>query len=339
VSNALPKWLVKVVRKTCSGIWFLCQILLIAWATLAIYYSNLPWKLFRFALALVFIAFGIWTLWLSRNRRMRWIFALLFLGVLAWWISIRPSADRVWRPEVAVMPRAIINGDRVRLVGCRNFDYRSTDDFTVRYEDREVSLTNLVSVDFFISYWSPGPVGHTFVSFCFDNAPPVCISIEARKGLGQSFSIIPTMFKQYQLIYVVGDERDLVRVRTNFRPEDVYLYHIRIAPEYARRLFQVYLQRINKLADRPEFYHLLKNNCTVNIIRYANSVGRQGGWEYRHWLNGLVDRYLYEKGYVDTSLTFTELRRGSQINEAAQKADNAADFSERIRASLPTRHL
>jgi hypothetical protein len=326
------------IRKTCKGIWLLCQVFLIVWAALAIYYSNLPWKLFRLALAIVFMAFAVWALWLSRNRRMRWIFALVFLGVLAWWLSIRPSPDRVWRPEVAVMPRAIINGDRVRLVGCRNFDYRSTDDFTVRYEDREVCLTNLVSLDLFVSYWRPGVVAHTFVSFCFSDAPPVCVSIEVKPELGKSFSVIPSLFKQFQLIYVVGDERDLVRVRTNYRHEEVYLYRIRIPPETARQLFQVYLERINKLANHPEFYHLLKNSCTVNIVRYANTVGRKGGFDYRHWLNGLVDRYLYTRGYVDTSLPFTELRHRSRINEAAQTADNAADFSERIRASLPTPH-
>jgi hypothetical protein len=223
-------------------------------------------------------------------------------------------------------------------VGYRNFDYRSTHDFTVRYEGREVNLTNLVSVDLFISYWRPGVVAHTFVSFCFDNAPPVCISIEVKPELGKSFSVLPSLFKQFNLIYVVGDERDLVRVRTNFRHEEVYLYHIRATPESARRLFQVYLERINQLANHPEFYHLLKNSCTVNIVRYANAIGRQGRFDYRHLLNGLVDRYLYANGYLDTSLPFAELRLRSKINEAAQAADQAADFSERIRASLPTPH-
>ena len=335
MSKALAKRVGSLVRKTCKGTWLLCQVFLIVWAALAIFYSNLPSNLLRLALAIVFLAFGIWTLWFSRNRRMLWVLALAFLGVLGWWLSIRPSLDGVWRPEVAVMPRAIINGDCVRLVSFRNFDYRSTDDFTVRYEDREVCLTNLVSVDLFISYWHPGVVAHTFVSFCFDNAPPVCISIEVKPELGKSFSVIPSFFKQFLLIYVVGDERDLVRVRTNFRHEDVYLYHIRTTPESARQLFQIYLERINKLADHPEFYHLLKNSCTVNIVRYANAVGRKGGFDYRHVLNGLVDRYLYAKGYLDTSLPFAELRRRSRINEAAQAADQAADFSERIRASLP----
>jgi hypothetical protein len=138
------------------------------------------------------------------------------------------------------------------------------------------------------------------------------------------------------LIYVVGDERDLVRVRTNFREETVYLYRLNASPDDARRLFMVYLKRINELADRPEFYHLLSNSCTINIIRYANAAGRRGRFDIRHLLNGLIDSYLYHSGRVDTTLPFDELRRRSQINEAAQAANDAPDFSERIRASLPT---
>ena len=116
---------------------------------------------------------------------------VLFLGVVAWWISIRPSHDRNWRPEVAVMPRAVIDGDRVRLTGVRNFDYRSRNDFTVRYEEREILLSHLTALDFYVSYFTEGPVGHTFVSFIFDNAPPLSISIETRPEVGEGFAPSP----------------------------------------------------------------------------------------------------------------------------------------------------
>jgi hypothetical protein len=309
--------------------------LLLAWSTLAIYY-NLPWNWLRLALALVFLIFGVWALWFSRTLRAMAVFAALFLGVVVWFISIQPSHDRPWRPEVAVMPRAFIDDDRVRIIGVRNFEYRTRDDFTVRYQEREVSVSHLNSVDFYISYWMPGPIAHTFVSFGFDNALPISISIEARPEIGESFQPIASLFKQLELIYVVGDERDLVRVRTNYRIEDVFLYRLRTSPEFARRLFLVYLQRINELADQAEFYHLLSNNCTINIVRYANLAGRVGRFDIRHLLPGLADRYLYSVGALDTSLPFEELRRRSHINEAAQAAGNAPDFSERIRKSLPT---
>jgi Domain of unknown function (DUF4105) len=221
------------------------------------------------------------------------VFLVVFFAVVVWWISIAPSHDRPWRPEVAVMPRAIIDGDRVRITGVRNFDYRSRDDFTVRYEEREIRLSHLTALDFFVSYWSEGLVGHTFLSFIFDDAPPLSISIETRPEVGEGFSPIASVFKQFELIYVVGDERDVVRVRTNYRSENVYLYRLNTSADDARRLLLVYLARINELADRQEFYHLLSNSCTINIVRYANAAGWVGRFDIRHLLNGLVDSYLY----------------------------------------------
>src|SRR5690606_23479448 len=123
-----------------------------------------------------------------------------------------------------------------------------------------------------------------------------------------------SMFRQFELIYVVGEERDLVGMRTNHRDEAVFLYRLNTTPEDARRLFLVYLERINALADRAEFYHLLSNSCTINIVRYANAAGRQGRFDFRHLLNGLVDSYLFHSGRVDTSLPFEELRQRSLIN-------------------------
>jgi hypothetical protein len=206
----------------------------------------------------------------------------------------------------------------------------------VRHKEREVWLSHLTGLDFYISYWSEGLVGHTFVSFIFDNAPPLSISIETRPEVSEGFNPLASLFKQFELIYVVGDERDIVGVRTNHRGEAVYLYRLNTSAEDARRLFLVYLGRINELADRPEFYNLLSNSCTINIVRYANAAGREGRFDIRHLLNGLVDGYLYRSGRVDTALPFDELRRRSLINAAAQAADGAPDFSQRIRASLPT---
>jgi hypothetical protein len=328
-------WSLIVVRGLSALLGFFFRVLLVAWATLAIYYSNLPWEWGRLLLAAGFFVASVWALLVSRTRRASFVFAALFLGVVAWFISISPSQNREWKPEVTVVPRAIIDGDHVRLTGVRNFDYRTVDDFTPHYEEREVSISHLTGVDFFISYWMPGPIGHTFVSFIFDNAPPVCISIEVRARVGQSYAPVGSMFKQFELIYVVGEERDVVGVRTNHRDEDVYLYRLQTPAESARRLFLVYLDRINKLADEAEFYNLLSNSCTINIIRYANAAGRVGRLDFRHVLNGLIDRYLYGSGRLDTTLPFEELRRRSHINEAARAAGDGPDFAQRIRESLP----
>ncbi len=327
------RWLGAVLR-------FLVWLVLTAWASFAIFYSNLPWPELRLALALGFAGFATWVFWLSHRRRAQVALTVLFLGVVVWWITIQPSNDRPWQPQVAVMPRAFIDGDLVRLTGVRDFDWRSPDDFTVRYEEREVRLSHLTGLDFYVSYWSEGLlgrlVGHTFLSFDFDDAPPLSISIETRPEVGEGFDPLASLFKQYELIYLVGDERDIVRVRTNYRGERVYLYHLNTSAQDARRLFMIYLRRINELADHPEFYNLLSNSCTLNIIRYANAAGRKGRFDIRQLFNGLIDSYLYHSGRVDTTLPFDELRRRSLINEAAQAADDAPGFWQRIRASLPT---
>jgi hypothetical protein len=325
----IGRWLLAAIR-------LVVLVVLVGWGTLAIYYSGLPWPWLRLALAAAFLAFGVWALWLTWRPFMSWAFAGLFALLLVAWSFITPSHDRPWRPEVAVMPRAFVEGDRVRFTGFRNFEYRSLDDFTPRYEEREVQLSHLTGVDFYISYWRKGPVAHTFVSFIFDNAPPVSISIETRPEVGEGFDPLGSMFRQFELIYVVGDERDIVRVRTNYRDEDVFLYRVNASPEAARRLFMVYLERINELADRPEFYHLLSNSCTINIVRYANVAGRTGGFDFRHLLNGFIDGYLYASGRLTSTLPFDELRRRSWINEVARAAGPAEEFWQKVRASLPT---
>jgi hypothetical protein len=334
--GALRRWMSRCLGWLIAVGIFLAQALPLIWATLAIYYSNLPRAGLRLGLAAAFAAFAIWALWFSRRRSMPTVAIALFFCVVGWWISIQPSNDRNWRPEVAVMPRAVIDGDLVRLTGVRNFAYRTRNDFTVRYEEREIQLSHLTALDFYVSYFAEGPVGHTFVSFIFDNAPPLSISIETRPEVGEGFAPVASLFKQFELIYLVGDESDLVGVRANHRAEPIYLYRLNTSPDDVRRLLMVYLERINELADHPEFYHLLTNSCTINIVRYANAAGRTGGFDIRHLLNGLIDGYLYYSGWIDRTLPFDELRRRSQINEAAQAADGAADFSQRIRASLPT---
>jgi hypothetical protein len=329
VAQKLLSWLA-------TAVWFLCRALLVTWGTLAIYYSNLPWSGARFGLAIAFAAFMIWAFWFSRRLQMQAMAFALFFGVVAWWIAIPASHHRNWRPEVAVLPRATIDGDRVRITGVRNFDYRTLDDFVVRYEEREVQLSHLVALDFYVSYFTEGPVAHTFVSFIFEDAPPLSISIETRPEMGEGFAPIASIFKQFELIYVVGDERDIVGVRAIHRGEPIYLYRLNTSPADTRRLFLVYLERINELADRPEFYNLFTNSCTINIVRYANAAGRRGALNIRHILNGLVDGYLYYSGRMNATIPFDELRRRSRINEAAREANGRPDFSDRIRSALPT---
>ena len=328
--RGMMRWLGRALRN-------FVLFLAITWASLVIYFSNLPSPAGRVILAVAFGLFAIVAVWVVRRPKWRWSLAVAFAGVVIWYAFIPPSNDRPWRAEVARPPVAVIDGDRVRFLNYRHFVYRSRDDFDVRYEEREVDLSRLVSVDLLVSFFMVGPVAHTFLSFNFDDgSPPVCISIETRPEVGEGFDPLASMFKQFELVYVVGDERDLVRVRTDHRGEEVFLYRLRMPPETARALFRVYLERINELAERPEWYHLLKDNCTINVIRYSRKVGGpHRRFEIKHFLNGLIDAYLHRLGILNTRLPFAELRRRSNINDEALAAGDVEDFSARIRLGLP----
>jgi len=251
---------------------------------------------------------------------------------------LRASNDRPWRPEEAVLAQAWIDGDDLHFRNVRNFDYRSRSDYTPGYYDRSYDLRELDSVDLVACYWMGPHVAHVFLSFGFAGREYLAISIEARKEQGEGYSSLLGFFRQYELIYVVADERDLIRQRSNARrnpSEEVYLYRLKGTQDSARRLLLEYVHKINALQQRPEFYNTLTTNCTSNIWLHARVHPGRPPLSWRILLSGHVPEYLHACGSLDTSLSFEELRRRSHINARAQAADQAADFSQQIRRDLP----
>lgn len=276
-------------------------------------------------------------LFAPRRRSALLIFAAAFAALSLWWSSLAPSGQKDWAPEVARMPRAELDGQRLLVRELRNFDYRSETDFDVRYEDRVYDLSRLVGLDLFMSYWGSPQIAHTIMSWEFEDAPPLAISIETRKDKTQQYSTVEGFFKQYELIYVVADERDLVRLRTNYRGEDVYLYRLRAPVENARALLLDYVKRFDSLARRPEYYDALAQNCTTTIRDHVKHVAPGFTFDWRVLVNGYLDQLLWEKGAVNDSIPFAELRAASRINERAQAADASPEFSRLIREGLPPR--
>jgi Domain of unknown function (DUF4105) len=319
------------------------MVALTGWGGLAIYYSNLSGEGLRKALALGFALFGgallVWYLFSTKRIRPLLIFLAAFLLLLAWWSTIPPLQNREWAPEYARLPHATISGDLVTIHNIRNFDYRTETDFTPRYYDKTFDLRELDSVDLFASYWMGDAIAHTIVSFGFSGKDFLAVSIETRRERHESYSSIAGFFKQYELFYVVADERDLIRLRTNYRkdpPEDVYLYRTLAPPANARRIFLDYVREINSLAEKPEFYNSLTTNCTTSILTHTRVNPGHLPLSWKVLLSGYVPEYIYENRRIDTSLPFEELRRRSHINSAAHAADKSPDFSQRIRAGLPT---
>jgi hypothetical protein len=269
-------------------------------------------------------------------RRAIGVWGIGLLAVLLWWSTLRPSNDGDWQPDVAKLASAEVRGDRLTFHNIRNFDYRSETDFVPRWEDRVYDLSKLRDVDLFMSYWGSPAIAHTIMSWEFEGAPPLAISIETRKRKGQEYSAVQGFFRQYEIIYVAADERDIVRLRTNYRGEDVYLYRLKLPPELARSLLMDYVATMNSLVETPEFYNALVDNCTTSVRRHVVHVlPNPPRFDWRLLVNGYGDQMLYERGTIDARLPFAELRAKSHINARAKALDRDPGFSQGIREGLP----
>jgi hypothetical protein len=313
-----------------------------AWGVLALCHFDHRSLALRSTLAGAFALAALFTLAALALPDWRWhalaAYAALFALLLWRWSAIEPSNERDWQPDVARLAHADVAGDAVTLRNIRNFDYRAETDYTPGYYDRTFDLGRLDTVDLIASYWMGPAIAHVFLSFGFGGEDHLAISIEARKERGEGYSSIRGFFRQYELYYVVADERDVVRLRTNVRrdpPEDVYLYRLHGTREDARRLFLDYLREINRLEERPEFYNTLTTNCTANLWLHSRVVPGHPPYSWRILVSGYVPELLYDQGRLDTRLPFAELKRRSRITDLAKAADKAEDFSRRIRAGLP----
>ncbi len=255
----------------------------------------------------------------------------IFLAVLSWWFTLEPRNDRNWLPDVVRPAHVVIDGDIATVTNVRDFDYRSETDFTERWETRSYDLSKIDGVDIFLSYWGSPWMAHTILSWEFSDGKHLAISIETRKEVGEVYSAVTGFFRQFELYFVVADERDVVRLRTNYRGEDVYLYRLTSPPEEARDLLLGYFHEINSLDNTPEWYNAFAENCTTGIRRLREAVGQSRSWDWRMLVNGYIDQLGYERGMIDTSMPFAELREKSRITERAKQADQDPAFSARIR--------
>ena len=320
---------------------FICTaavILMTAWGSLAIWYSDLAGGYVRGGLAGLFVLATLLAFVLLPGRlRTLAGFLVVFGGIVAWWLSIPASNDRAWQPDVAVLPYATVTGEQVTIHNIRNLNYRTETDFDVRYYDKTFDLNRLDSVDLIAVYWMGDAIAHIMVSFGFEGKDFVAFSIETRKEKGEGYSTLKGLFKQYELTYVVADERDLIRLRTDYRnpPEDVYLYRGHMTPENSRKFFMEYVRQINSLKENPEWYNTLTTNCTTDVVRLSRAYGGKARYNWKVLLSGYAPQYAYENGSLDTRNPFEELRKLSYINPKARAIDDDPQFSRKIREGLP----
>ncbi len=315
-----------------------CVFLLAAWGAFALWFQ-VPGGLLLQSLGVgLWVAFSlaiIIILWRGRLAVGVMSFAVAFAVLLIWWLQIAPSNERLWADDVAQMTTGVVDGDRVTLHNVRNFDWRTKTDYTRRWETRSYDLRHLNSLDMILSYWSMPAIAHVLISFGFDAGEHVVFSVEIRREKTESFSEIGGFFKEFELSVIACDERDVIRVRTNVRGEDDYLYRIRMPVDDIRSLFLAYVSEANEVARKPRFYNTITANCTTIIYHMAKRIVGHLPLDYRVLLSGYLPGYVYKVGGLDTRYPLEELRTLGRITERAQESDRRPTFSADIRAGIP----
>jgi hypothetical protein len=332
---SITKDLVRVIRGVGEALVLATAMIAIAWAFGAVWFDAPFGNANKVAAGLLAIGFAITLAFVRPFWRKMAAVALIFGVVFAWWSTLSPTNDSDWQPDVAKEAWADIQGGEVTLHNVRNCDYRTETDYTPHWETRTVRISQITGIDLAINYWGSPWIAHPIASFQFADAPSLCFSIETRKKLGQSYSTIGGLYRQFELIYIVADERDVIRVRTNYRKEDVYLYHTTISPARARERFLEYIHSLNVLRDKPRWYNAITTNCTTSI-RTQHPPKERVPWDWRILLNGKGDELMYERHFIVTGgLPFAELKARSLIDARARAANDSPDFSRLIREGLP----
>lgn len=257
----------------------------------------------------------------------------ILLLILILWFSIKPSNNLEWSPDQAVLPYAKVEGDLIHVYDIRNFTYITTQEYIPNYYNQTYNLSELKSVDFMVEPFS-GYKGaaHTLLSFGFNNGQYLAISVEIRKEKDEHFSAIKGLLKQYELMYVFGDEKDLIKLRSNYRNDTVFLYPVRASNEKIRSLFLDMIGRANSLVANPEFYNTLTNTCTTNIVSHVNKITpKRVPFSYKVLMPAYSDELAYDLGLIDTNKSFEETREMFKINELARFYADSPDFSVKIR--------
>ena len=267
---------------------------------------------------------------------------ILFGGLITWWQSLQPSNGKDWSADVAKVAHGEIQGNKLIMHNVRNFRYIADVFFDENWETeehwetREYNLDEIQGLDLFLSYWASDHIAHTIMSWDFGNNQHLAISIETRKDTSQEYSAIKGFFKQFELSYIAADEKDLIRLRTNYRKERVYVYRLQVPAEQSRALLENYVAEMNSLVTTPKFYDALYNNCTTTIQLHANAInpGEPPPLDWRLIASGHVDELLYERGTLLQTLPFTKLKTKSRIDQRMQP-HGEEHFSTILRYDLP----
>lgn len=333
-----PTFLSRFVRMISVFLVSLLLLLSMAWGVCAIWYQFPDTTWLRIGGIVIWssvLITALFLFWFGQHTYSLCLWLVAMVVILGWWSSLRPSNDRIWADDVAQQLHGEINGDIATLHQVRNFDWHTEKDYTAHWETRQYDLSKLRSVDVALSYWMGPAIAHTLVSFGFADNTYVTFSVEIRKERNESFSAIGGFFRQFEASVVAADEKDILRVRTNVRGEDVYLYRVNMPQQAMRDLFISYIDEANKLVKQPRFYNTLTANCTTIVFDMVNHIIPGLPLDYRLLASGYLPEYLYTIGALNKTHTVDQLQALGRITDRAKQADTAPDFSQQIREGIP----
>jgi hypothetical protein len=308
------------------------------WGSFALWYQIPGGQALKTLSVMLWAAFSLTmliALWQVRIGVGLVAFAVAFAGLLIWWTRLSPTNDRVWADDVAQATTGTVDGNRVTLRNVRNFEWRSQTDYTQRWETRSYDLDRLKSADMIMSYWRGPAIAHMLISFGFNDGSHVVFSVEVRRQKAQDFSEIGGFFKEFELSIVAADERDVIRVRTNVRGEDDYLYRLQLPVPAVRSLFLGYIGEANSIAGSARFYNTITVNCTTLVYHMMKRIVGRLPLSYRLLLSGYLPEYVYRVGGLDRHHSLQELRDRGRITDRAKQADRSENFSAEIRRGVP----
>jgi hypothetical protein len=308
------------------------------WGAFALWYQAPGGQTLKALSVLLWLGFNLTLLiglWQERAAISLLAFLVAFGVLLIWWQRIPPSNDRIWADDVAQITTGTVAGNQVTLHNVRNFDWRSTTDYTQRWDTRHYDLDRLRSVDMIMSYWNSPAIAHMLISVGFDGGEQVVFSVEIRREKTEDFSEIGGFFKEFELSIIAADERDVIRLRTNVRGEDDYLYRLHLSPAAMRSLFLGYIDQANLLLHTPRFYNSITVNCTTLVYHMMKRIVGYLPLSYRLIFSGYLPGYVYEVGGLDSRYSLEQLRALGRITERAKQADRSATFSADIRRGVP----
>jgi hypothetical protein len=310
--------------------------LVAAWGALALgYKAPRGMRIIGAALWTAFGAACIGAFWCGRLATGVAAFALGHGLLLIWWRNLRPSNDREWADDVAQTVGGKIDGNVVTLDKVRDFEWRSNSDYTASWSTRSYDLARLHSLDMIVSSWARPSIAHMLISFGFAEDDYVAFSVEIRRDKRQSFSEIGGFFKEFELVVIAAEERDIVRLRTNVRREQTYLFRLNLEPAVMRALFLAYVAEANALVREPRFYHTITGNCTTVLYRMLRRIVQRLPFSYRVLLSGYMPEYFYGIGYLDQRYPLEELRALGYVSERGRLADASPAYSTDIRRGIP----